>query len=227
MSDTGREARADGRVSAVSDLWSDLWSGTCSATSITAILLAAGSSRRFGAANKLLALLDGKPLVRHAAELLAGAGFAEMIVVTGPDADEVRRVLDGLPLRFVHNDLYLEGMGGSVATGIRAVAPTSTGALVALGDMPRLDPALLSRLVETFCREGGGKIVFPALPDGSQRNPVLWPRHLFCEVGALTGEQGAKAILMAHKTETVAVPASPEAFTDIDTVEDLARLQRI
>lgn len=193
--------------------------------SISAILLAAGSSRRFGAANKLLALLEGKPLVRHAAELLASARFAEIIVVTGPDAENVRRALDGLPVRFVHNERYLEGMGGSVATGIRAVGPASTGALVALGDMPRLDPDLLARLVETFIRESGEKIVFPSLHDGSQRNPVLWPRRLFAEVGALTGEQGAKAILMAHKGETVAVPASAAAFTDIDTADDLAGLQ--
>lgn len=200
-------------------------SDTSSAASITAVLLAAGSSRRFGAANKLLAVLDDKPLVRHAAESLTAAGFAEIVVVTGPDADEVRRVLEGLPVRFVHNERYLEGMGGSVATGIRAVAPASEGALVALGDMPRLDPALLSALIEAFLREGGNKIVFPCLPDGSQRNPVLWPRRLFAKVGALTGEMGAKAILQAHKAETIAVPASPGAFTDIDTADDLARLQ--
>ena len=193
--------------------------------SITAILLAAGSSRRFGSANKMLALLDGKPLVRHAAELLARIGFAELIVVTGPDADEVRAALAGLDVRFVHNARYLEGMGGSVATGIRAVATASMGALVSLGDMPRLDPALLRRLIETFERGGSDKIVFPSLPDGSQRNPVLWPRQLFAEVGALTGEQGAKAILRGHEAETIAVPASAEAFTDIDTPEDLARLQ--
>lgn len=197
-------------------------SGSCS---ITAILLAAGSSRRFGPANKLLALLDGKPLVRHAAELLTSADFEEIIVVTGPDAEEVRRALDGLPVRFVHNERYLEGMGGSVATGIRAVASGSAGALVALGDMPRLDPELLARLVEIFIRNRCEKIVFPSLADGSQRNPVLWPRRLFADVGALRGEQGAKAILMAHKAETVAVPAFAAAFTDIDTADDLAGSQ--
>ncbi len=196
------------------------------ASAISAVLLAAGSSRRFGAANKMLALLDGKPLVRHAAELLTSTGFSELIVVTGPDADEVRRVLAGLPVRFVHNEVYLAGMGGSVAAGIRAVSSASAGALVFLGDMPRLDADLLRHLVATFAAGGSDSIVFPCLPDGSQRNPVLWPRRLFVELGALTGEQGAKSVLMAHTTETVAVPAEPEAFTDIDTVDDLERLQR-
>jgi molybdenum cofactor cytidylyltransferase len=190
---------------------------------LSAILLAAGSSRRFGPNNKLLAVLDGKPLIRHGGEVLAGAGFAELIVVTGPDAEKVEAALAGLGARFVHNPHYLEGMGGSVAAGIRAVAPTSAGALVSVGDMPRLDGMLIGRLLEAFHQSGGGSIVYPCLPDGSQRNPVVWPRRLFAEVGRLTGEQGAKSILQMHGGETVAVPAAEDYFLDIDTLAELER----
>lgn len=190
---------------------------------ISAILLAAGSSRRFGADNKLLAMLDGKPLIRHGAEVLAKAGLGEIIVVTGPDADRIAAALAGLDVRLVHNPRHLDGMGGSVATGVRALSPAARGALICPGDMPRLDPALLARLIATFTANNGQPIVYPSLPDGSQRNPVLWPARLFGELAALTGEMGAKSLLQAHTAEAIAVRCEPDPLLDIDTAEDLAR----
>jgi molybdenum cofactor cytidylyltransferase len=200
--------------------------GSDAAAAISGILLAAGSSRRFGADNKLLVLLDGRPLVRHCAETLSRLGLSELICVTGPDADRVVAALHGLDIRFVHNDRHLAGMGGSVAKGIRAVSPGSKGALVCLGDMPRLPLSLLARLVEIFAAHDHDRIVFASLPDGSQRNPVLWPKRLFGELAKLEGEQGAKAVLNAHAGETIGVVAPPDAFLDIDTIEDLRRVQR-
>ena len=199
--------------------------GLTRACPVSAVLLAAGSSRRFGSDNKLLAGIGGKPLIRHGAEALAAAGFAELIVVTGPDAAQVQEALTGLAVRFVHNAHYLDGMGGSVAAGIRAVAPASAGALVSPGDMPRLEPALIAGLVAAFASAGGDRIVYPCLPDGSQRNPVIWPRRLFGELAALTGETGAKSILQAHASETIRVEAAADSFLDIDTREDLARVK--
>jgi len=190
---------------------------------MSSILLAAGSSRRFGPENKLLALLGGKPLIRHGAEVMTHAELAEIIVVTGPDAERVHEALAGLAVRFVHNDRYLEGMGGSVAAGVRAVSAGSAGTLISPGDMPQLDPAQIGQLIETFRDGGGQKIVYPCLPDGSQRNPVLWPRSRFAELAALSGEAGAKSILAAYADEATAVPWRSDAFVDIDTVGDLDR----
>jgi molybdenum cofactor cytidylyltransferase len=192
---------------------------------VSGILLAAGSSRRFGKGNKLLALLDGRPLIRYAAEVLAAAGLAEVIVVTGPDAEAVRAALAGLEVRLVHNARYLDGMGGSVAAGIRAVSASSAGALLLPGDMPRLDPALVRQLIDVFMAAGGTRIVYPCLPDGSQRNPVLWPRRFFAGLAALSGESGAKPILNAHAADAIAVTADVSSFRDIDTVDDLACAQ--
>ncbi len=192
-------------------------------TFVTAILLAAGSSRRFGADNKLLAILDGKPLIRHGAEALCAAGLGEVIVVTGPDADRVGAALAGLAVRLVHNHDHLAGMGGSVAAGIRATSPSARGALVCPSDMPRLNLELIGRLIDAFTAGDCQLIVYPSLPDGSQRNPVLWPARLFGALAELSGEMGAKAVLQAHMAEAVAVPAEPAPFLDIDTAEDLAR----
>ena len=198
---------------------------TSIADGISGILLAAGSSRRFGAANKLLAILDGKPLIRHAAETLAALALAELICVTGPDAEQVRQLIADLGFRFVHNERFSDGMGGSVATGIRAASADTKGAIVCLGDMPRLPEALLQNLIATFAAQGHDRIVFPSLPDGSQRNPVIWPARLFPELAALEGEQGAKAILKAHAGETIAIPAPEDAFLDIDTAAELIAQQ--
>jgi len=193
---------------------------------IAAVLLAAGSSRRFGTANKLLADAGGMPLVRCVALALRASRVAEIVAVTGPDAEAVKRALEGLGIRFVHNARHAEGMGGSVATGVAAVGDRVEGALIVQGDMPSLDPALIDRLIAAFENADGHSIVHPALEDGSQRNPVLWPRAHFSELAALSGEQGAKPLLAKHRSACLAVTvAGAGTFADIDTAEDLERFR--
>lgn len=191
---------------------------------IAAVLLAAGASRRFGEGNKLLADVGGVPLVRRVAQALAQSMVAEIIVVTGPDADRVRAALSDLRVSFVHNLGHASGMGGSVATGIRAVATDMVGAFVCPGDMPSLDAGLIDRLIREFVVADGDGIIVPVLADGSQRNPVLWPRRHFARLTSLTGEGGAKPVLAEHAQECRFVETgNDDAFDDIDTAEDLAR----
>ena len=190
------------------------------------VLLAAGSSTRFGADNKLLAVLDGLPLVRHVGLALAAAPIAGMMVVTGPDADQVAAALDGLDARFVHNARHRDGMAGSLATGISALPAACEGALVITGDMPRITAGDLGRLIRAFCDHGGQSIVFAATASGQQRNPVLWPRRHFETLSKLSGAVGGKAILQAHRATSVAITVDESHIVDIDTREELERLQR-
>src|SRR5690606_2693402 len=105
---------------------------------LAAVLLAGGASRRFGAENKLLAEIDGAPIVvRVAREILAG-GVDEMVVVTGAAHEAYVTALAGLPVRFVQNTAWDEGIGGSIATGVRALSDEAEGVFIVPGDLPNL-----------------------------------------------------------------------------------------
>jgi molybdenum cofactor cytidylyltransferase len=191
---------------------------------VGAVLLAAGASTRYGPENKLAAEINGRPLVRIVADTLAAAGLVEIIVVTGAGAEEVERALTGAPVRFAHNARWQSGMGSSIAAGVSALGPDVAGAFVVPGDMPLLTVSLLRGLTAEFERNGGTKIVYPATPQGAQRNPVLWPRECFPDLKALSGREGAKALLKSFSAECMALACDPAAFADVDTPADLTKV---
>ena len=157
--------------------------------------LAAGASQRFGADNKLLTDIGGKPLIRLVAEETAHSG-AEVVVVTGCDY-LIQKALEGLPLRFAHNLNRPRGMGSSIAAGIMALDSQTLGAFIVPGDMPFLTSALLKDLIATFNESRSASIVYPATLAGEQRNPVLWPRRFSHLLASLSGSGGAKHLLAA------------------------------
>jgi len=190
---------------------------------LAAIVLAAGASTRFGAENKLLTRLDdGRTLIRCVIDALMGSGITEVVVVTGYDAALITETLAGLPVRFVENDQWQTGMGSSVAAGARALAEDVAGAFIVPGDMPHLSADLLRKLVAAFDNHNQLSIVYPALPDGAQRNPVVWPRSFFPQLAALTGPKGGKALLQDLTDCSVAVRiADSMLLADVDTPADL------
>ena len=112
-----------------------------------AVLLAAGCSSRFGGDNKLIAEIDGRPMVRAVADVLLGADcIDEVLVVTGHDVAAVERVLEGLPVRFAFNSDWRNGMGGSIALGVSKLNPALDGVAIVPGDMPRLTSSAIETL---------------------------------------------------------------------------------
>jgi molybdenum cofactor cytidylyltransferase len=101
--------------------------------------LAAGASQRFGADNKLLANIGGRPPIRWVAEETVHSS-AEAVVVTGCDYLLIEKALEGLELRFAHNPSWTRGMGSSIAAGVMALGSQVLGAFIVPGDMPFLTP---------------------------------------------------------------------------------------
>jgi molybdenum cofactor cytidylyltransferase len=195
---------------------------------IGAVLLAAGSSVRFGADNKLLADIGGRtggrPLIRSVAEaIIQGDIVSEIVVVTGYDQPLIERALHGLRLRFINNPNWPKGMGSSIAIGASALGSSLDGAFIIPGDMPLVPAAVLERLIEEFVQAQGASIIFPATASGAQRNPVLWPRRFFAILTSLSGLEGGKRSLNAlAEYRNAVLVADDSVFTDIDTAEDLA-----
>jgi molybdenum cofactor cytidylyltransferase len=192
-------------------------------TSIAAVVLAAGRSSRMGAAsNKLLALVDGRPLVRHVVEAALGSRASRVVVVTGNQASEVRAALAGLDVTFVHNSSYAAGMSTSLKAGLAAVGPDD-GALICLGDMPRVRSEHLDAIIAAFAPDDT-PIVVPTCAR-KRGNPVLWGRALFAEIAALRGDIGARALIDRHVESVRFLPLEDDAIlVDVDTPESLASL---
>jgi molybdenum cofactor cytidylyltransferase len=189
---------------------------------IAGIVLAAGRSTRMRGPNKLMADIDGTPLVRRVADAVTNAGLVETVVVTGHEREKVEAALDGLPLRFVLNRRYADGLSTSLKAGIAALGPGIDGALVCLGDMPGIGPALIARLAGAFAPETGRDIVVP-VRGGRRGNPVLIGKRHFAAIAKLTGDVGARELIQARAQAVVEVEAGDDGvFVDLDTPEALA-----
>src|SRR5256714_10692389 len=113
---------------------------------ISAILLAAGESRRMGEFKQLLKFA-GQTFVECCADHLLASRVGEVIIVTGHRDADVRHALGGRAVRFAHNPDYRDGMSSSVKRGIRAVSPAAAAIVVALVDQPEIDTAIINRVI--------------------------------------------------------------------------------
>ena len=193
------------------------------APSIAAIVLSAGQSRRMGARNKLLAEVDGTPMVVRAVDAALASQAGPVIVVTGHERDEVEAALAGRDVSFAHNPAFAEGISTSLKAGLDAVPDTADGAVICLGDMPLISAGLLDRLIAAYNPVEGRAIVVPTRA-GKRGNPVLWDRRFFAEMHQVAGDVGARH-LIGDYAELVAEVETEDAavLTDIDTPEALDR----
>lgn len=187
---------------------------------IRGLLLAGGASARFGSAKLLHPFESGLTLGEASARnLLAGVGNALAVVRTGDE--ELARRLREAGCEVLVTSRSREGLGASLAAGVEA-ACDAAGWVIALADMPRV-PAALSRSVAEALR-GGATIAAPVLPTGERGHPVGFSAALGRELRALSGDEGAKAILARHRDALVAIPTTDRgALYDVDSPADLPK----
>ncbi|MGU3667897.1 NTP transferase domain-containing protein [Methylobacterium sp. A49B] len=189
------------------------------------VLLAAGLGSRFGPEPKLLARLDGKPLVRHAAEAALGAGPRPVVVVLGAHAEAVLAALDGLDLIRVENPDYRSGLASSLQAGLAVLPASCAGAVVVLGDMPRVTAAHIDGLAAAFAGAAAEPAAVIPVRAGRRGNPVLLNlRRLAPEIGRLSGDHGAGPLLKG-RADVLEIPGDAATALDIDTPSGLAALR--
>jgi molybdenum cofactor cytidylyltransferase len=189
-----------------------------------AVVLAAGEGTRFGG-HKLLAPLEGRPIVQHVLDAVAGAGSSATVVVLGRDAEEAEAVLEWRTEQRVINAHPEGGLSGSLKLGLDALqahpeAATFDAILVALGDQPRTSTAVIHLLIEA---ETDRPIVVPRFSEDGARNPVLLHRDAWSLVARASGDRGLGAFIDAHPDLAMELPVAG-ANPDIDTPADLAAL---
>jgi molybdenum cofactor cytidylyltransferase len=188
----------------------------------SAVLLAAGLSRRMGGPNKLLLPVAGEALVRRSARVVAGAGFAEVVVVTGYEAERIEQALAGLPLRFAPNPEYESGQVSSVRAGLAALTSPVDAVLVCLGDQPLLSEADLAALQQAFAARPHGSIVVPVRAE-ARGNPVALAWQDTREVLERGTNIGCRHFMERNPERVYRWPATSEHFfKDVDQPADYA-----
>jgi molybdenum cofactor cytidylyltransferase len=193
---------------------------------VVAIVLAAGASTRFGSP-KLLAHLDGRPLLQHTLDAVAAAGLAGTVVVLGDGAADVEAAIGWRGERRVVNPRPIDGLSSSLRVGLDAAAedPAVDAVIVALGDQPAVSPAVIRAVVDA-AEASSSPIVRPRYAADGAPNPVLVRRAAWALVAGLEGDRGLGPLLAAHGELVTEVPVDG-ANPDVDTVADLSRLEGV
>ena len=188
---------------------------------VVAIVLAAGAGSRFGG-HKLLATIEGRPILQHVLDRLAEAGLAETIVVLGEDAGDIEAAITWRSERRIRNPDPVRGLSSSLQLGIGALGDDVDAALVVLGDQPRLSNEVVAALLAAP-RTDDRPIVAPAYTEDGGRNPVLIGRAAFGLVASATGDRGLGPLLAANPElvhEVAVIGDNP----DVDTRADLVAM---
>jgi molybdenum cofactor cytidylyltransferase len=185
---------------------------------IRGLLLCGGKSSRFGS-DKLCVPVNAVPLVAHSARhLVEGAGNALAVIPLA--AAGLRRILEEAGCEILESGETARGLGASLAAGI-AASSDAQGWIVALGDMPFIEPATIAAVRRRL--EDGALIAAPAVRASGQRgHPVGFSRALRDELAALDGDEGARSVIARHRGEIALVEVDDAGVVnDIDTPADL------
>lgn len=191
---------------------------------VAGVLLAAGQSTRFGEANKLLARVDGEPLVRRTGRTLDAARVSSVSVVLGHDGSAVRDALSVLDVQFVENDEYEQGLSTSVRAGVDVAIEMAADAAVFLpGDMPFVDVSTVDVLIDAH--RAGLSDAVAAAHHGQRGNPVLFDSRHFDALRSVAGDTGGRRVLLDSERGALVEVDDPGVTRDIDTRTDLERTE--
>lgn len=186
---------------------------------IIAVVLSAGESSRMGRPKALLPI-QGQKFIERIIRVIGQSRVGRTIIVLGHHADQLRGQIEHLPVEVVINPDYRSGQLSSLQVAIRHIRDDDRcdGMLVHLVDHPFIDVALVDALIESFF-ETKKMIVVPSYK-GKRGHPVIFSRELFGELLNAPLDQGAKAVVNAHRQETLEIEWHDEGITlDIDTPE--------
>jgi len=200
-------------------LWPRFLPGN-SVVMISAIVLAAGESKRMGRPKQLLAW-QGKTLLRHVLESLMKSDADEIILVLGHEAEAIRKGLTEFQIKIVINPDYKQGMASSLRQGLLAMNPTSEAFLVLLADQPGIGPEIMNRMIRDFQRADPKRGIVRPVYQGLRGHPVLIGVQYLQEALQLQGDVGARQILMNHPEDIIEIEVDQDVvLKDIDTPEE-------
>jgi molybdenum cofactor cytidylyltransferase len=183
---------------------------------IGGVILAAGSSSRFGEPKQLLTW-KGKPLLWHVAQNAIKSRLSPVLVVVGFSAEKVQSATKDLPVRIVNNSEWMNGMSTSIKAGLTGLSGDVGGVVFLQADQPQIPQSLISSLVEAH-RASMNPIIAPQI-NGQRGNPVLFDVDTFPDLLRIDGDMGGRALFSRYRVEWVTWH-DPNLLLDIDSPED-------
>jgi len=186
---------------------------------IGGLVLAAGAGTRFGRPKQLVEL-DGRPLLEHSIEALTASPVDRVVVVLGASATEVIARVDPQGAHFRVCDRWDEGQSASLACGLAELSECEA-VVITLGDQPRLSPEAIRRVIDARAE---GIDAVRATYAGDPGHPVLLEQRLFDRMRDVTGDHGARNLLLSVPTRDVACD-DLGGGEDVDTPAQLDALR--
>ena len=189
---------------------------------ISAIVLAAGQSKRMGGDNKLIKKYNKKYLINHIIGTLIKSKVNKIIVVLGFQSSKVKRIIiKNKKINFVFNKNYKSGMSSSIKTGLKRISKKSIGFLIVQADMPLIS----KKIVDTLCyavRNNNKEIVAP-IYKRKMGNPIGFKRSMTRILNKTSGDSGAKKIILGNKKKLGLIKVNSKSiFKDFNTKRDFS-----
>ena len=185
---------------------------------ISAILLAAGQSKRMIDENKLTKEFKNIPLIKHSVNNILSSNIDELIIVLGYQKTIVQNILDeNSKIKFVTNENFSDGMSTSIKSGLKYLSDNSEAFFICLGDMPFINKKIYNHLINSRI---DNHIVVPTYKN-KQANPVLFPKVMQTSIMSISGDSGAKKILEENKNNILNIKIDDIGITkDFNTKDD-------
>jgi len=194
---------------------------------ISAIVLAAGESKRMGHPKQMLAW-QGKTLLQRVLENLLHSDADEIILVLGHEAEMIKKSLPEFPIRMVINRDYKQGMASSLRQGLLVMDPKSEAFLVVLADQPGIGPGIINRVTRGFQQANPKRGICRPVYRGLKGHPVLMGAQYRQEAQQLQGDVGARQILINHPLDILEIEIEQDlVMMDVDTPDEYRKYLKL
>ena len=189
---------------------------------ISAILLAAGQSKRMNGENKLTKEIQGIPLIKLSVKNILASSINELIIVLGHQKEIIEKLIDkNKKIKFVFNKNFESGMASSIKIGLHHLSEKTEAFFICLGDMPMVNHDIYNQLIKS---KDNKEIIVPTYK-GQQGNPVLFNKSIKEKVIDISGDVGAKKILELNKDKILNLEINNQGITKgFDTQDDFNSL---
>ena len=184
---------------------------------ISAIILAAGLSKRMELGNKLLLEKKETPIIKITLDNIKAAKVKEIIIVLGKNSKSFKNVIEDKSVKLYFNSNYKNGISSSIKKGIENVDNSCEGALICLADMPSIKTSTYNKIIDAFYKYKKQNII-PYF--NKKRNPVLFSKSYFQYITNITGDVGARNLIRKNKKDFKKLTVADEGILeDIDNNE--------
>ena len=185
---------------------------------VSAILLAAGQSKRMNGENKLTKEIQGIPLIKHSVKNILASSIDELIIVLGHQKETIEKLIDNNEkIKFVFNKGFESGMASSIKAGLNHLSKNTEAFFICLGDMPMVNSDIYNQLIKSRSQKD---ILVPTYKN-QQGNPVLFNKLMKEKIMTITGDMGAKKILKLNKDKILNLEVNDQSIIkNFNTLDD-------